>query len=696
VEDDVLTKADGSSRDSPGNDSHFIRTAEVADFLDSALRSGGAAIAIATAARLDELRHCLAGLGSSPGQPAWYPGQLILLDAGQTLAQFMVDGWPDPQRFGAALGGVMAPACGGGRMLHASSEMAALLYAEGQYAAAKRVEQLWNELAGELGFSLFTAPAPPAATPAARADSRLDMLEQKVLALEAEVARRKAAEHTLRRREKELADFVENAAEGLHRVGADGTILWANAAELRMLGYRWEEYVGRHIGEFHVDAPVIARILQQLQAGDTLYDVPARLRCKDGSIKHVLIQSNACFENGELRYTRCFMRDATERHERDQALIQGEQLLAELSAANSAKDEFLAMLGHELRNPLSPIVTALQLMRMRGDTGALRERQIIERQVGHLVRLVEDLLDVSRVTRGNITLQPEQVDIAQPLAKAVEMASLLLDQRKHALMVEVAPELHWHGDPARLAQVVANLLTNAARYTDPGGEIVLRAWREAPGSLVISVKDSGTGLAPETLAQVFDLFFQGKRGLDRTEGGLGVGLALVKSIVELHGGTVEANSQGRGRGSEFVVRLPAGLEPAQAVQAPAPVPAAAAPLTRRVMIVDDNADGAEMLGRLLAEHGHEVAVFNDPLLALADAQRLRPHVAVLDIGLPGMDGYELAARLRAQLGEHGCRLVALSGYSQAADKTRSAEAGFEQHLVKPVSPDQIVGVISRA
>ena len=693
----MFTKADGGSRGSPGNDSHFVRAVEVADFLDSALRSGGAAIAIATAARLEELRHCLAGLGSPAGQPAWYPGQLILLDAGHTLAQCMVDGWPDPARFGAAFGAVMASACGGGRMVHGFSEMAALLCADGQYAAALRVDQLWNELTRQHGVSLFTAQAPAAATPAAApAATRLAMLEQQVRALEAEVARRKAAEHTLRRREKELADFVENAAEGLHRVGADGTILWANAAELRMLGYRWEEYVGRHIGEFHVDAPVIARILQQLRSGDTLSDVPARLRCKDGSIKHVLVQSNACFEDGKLRYTRCFTRDATERHERDQAVTQREQLLAELSAANSAKDGFLAMLGHELRNPLSPIVTALQLMRMRGDSGAVREREIIERQVDHLVRLVDDLLDVSRVTRGNITLQPEQVDIAQPLAKAVEMASLLLEQRKHRLLVEVAPALHWHGDPARLAQVVANLLTNAARYTDPGGEIALRAWRHDAGSLVISVKDSGTGLAPDTLAQVFDLFFQGKRSLDRTEGGLGVGLALVKSIVELHGGTVEANSQGKGRGSEFIVRLPAGPAPAQALGVAPPSPAAVPALARRVMIVDDNADGAEMLGRLLAEHGHEVAVFNDPLLALADAPRLRPHVAVLDIGLPGMDGYELAARLRVQLGAHGCRLVALSGYSQEADKIRSAEAGFEQHLVKPVSPDQIVGLVSRA
>jgi len=624
----------------------------------------------------------------------------------------------------------------------------------------------------------------------------------------------------------ELADFVENAVEGLHRVGPDGTILWANRAELQMLGYEWDEYVGRHIAEFHVDPATIDYILSTLLSGGALYDQPARLRCKDGSIKRVLIHSNGHFDDGQLRYTRCFTRDATERHERDVALAQRdamllnapvaaallmgrelrfhlvnnrycelfdradlvgltfgeafpnlhggsvaieiarvfatgarfeaeelalrrldaggqpceryfkfslepltgadgraegviavavevtehvrsrqaierahrerEQLLVELSAASQAKDEFLAMLGHELRNPLSPIVTALQLMRMRGDGVHGREGEIIQRQVDHLVRLVDDLLDVSRVTRGKIELKFERVALAQVTNKAVEMASLLVEQRRHQLQVEVEPGLEWEGDPVRLAQVVSNLLTNAARYTEPGGRLWLRVRRDGPDVVEISVRDTGIGLAPEVRDQVFELFFQGKRSIDRSEGGLGIGLALVKNIVELHGGSVQARSEGRGLGSEFVVRLP--LRSASAMQAPAEQIAVTQPAStpQRVLLVDDNADGADTLGRLLRAHGHAVEVYHDPVSALAAIDRFQPTVALLDIGLPVLDGYQLAARIRALPGGQACRLVALSGYGLAADHARSEVAGFERHLVKPVNPDEAARVVAAA
>lgn len=626
----------------------------------------------------------------------------------------------------------------------------------------------------------------------------------------------------------ELADFVENAVEGLHRVGPDGTILWANRAELQMLGYRWEEYVGRHIAEFHADPSTIDHILTTLLSGGALYDQPARLRCKDGSIKRVLIHSNGHFEDGELRYTRCFTRDATERHERDVALAQRdamlmaapvaaallsgpelrfhlanhrycelvdcsdlkgktfveafpqldgsvvaeaiarvyrsgesfneeelalqvpdangaaqerffrvslepltgtegwpegvilvqvevtehvrnrqaveraqrerERLLVDLSAASQAKDEFLAMLGHELRNPLSPIVTALQLMRMRGDGTHGREIGIIGRQVDHLVRLVDDLLDVSKVTRGKIELKIERVDLAQTLGKAVEMASLLIEQRRHRLDVEIEPGVAWEGDPVRLAQVVSNLLTNAARYTEPGGHIRLQARRDG-NDAVVSVRDTGIGLAPEVRGQVFDLFFQGRRSIDRAEGGLGIGLALVKNIVELHGGRVEARSEGRGLGSEFVVRLPlqrgAGmLTPVSADALTLPLPSGPNLAPQRVLLVDDNADGADTLGRLLRAHGHEVEVYYDPVTALAALDRLRPTVALLDIGLPVLDGYQLAARIHASEAGRGCRLVALSGYGQEADRERSRACGFERHLVKPISPDDAARVVA--
>ena len=856
MESDLLTIPDEATQGATGDPAHFVRfydndailLDEVADFIDTALRAGGTGIVIATPEHVAQLRRSLAGFGNSNGSASWFPGQLVALDAEETLDVFMVDGQPDPRLFRAALRPVLAAACAGGGSVHAFGEMVALLCARGQYDAAVRLEQLWNDLRQEFDFSLFCAYPWKLFASAEHAaafrqvcaehgqcsharGSAVDTAapahlhhEQRAVQLEAEIARRREAEQTLRRREKEFADFVENAAEGLHRVAGDGTILWANRAELQMLGYTWEEYVGRHIADFHVDAPVIDSILSKLSSGETLYDQPARLRCKDGSVRHVVIHSNGHFEDGKLRYTRCFTRDATLRHQRDEALAQRdrmllnapvaaalltgpeftfrlanrrycelveradlegrdfldafpdwrgsemarlleqayrtgaplsveelrvelaraggereerflklsleplggasgeeqgvilvaadvteqvrsrrslerahaerERLLEELTAANRTKDEFLAMLGHELRNPLSPIVTALQLMRMRGDGTALREREIIERQVDHLVRLVDDLMDVARATRGQIELKVEQVDIDRPLAKAVEMASPLLEQRGHHLTVDIEPGLHWQGDPMRLAQVVSNLLTNAARYTEPGGQVSLRAGRDGDGWLRIVVTDSGIGLAPDMLSQVFGLFFQGKRSVDRSEGGLGIGLALVKNIVELHGGQVEASSAGLGQGSEFVVRLPlhdGGLLPDAAGMAELPAPAAAG---KRIMLVDDNADAAETLGLLLDAHGHAVEVFNDPLAALDAAARIRPDIAVLDIGLPGMDGYELAMRLRALLGNHACRLIALSGYGQETDRRRSEAAGFEQHLVKPISPEQVARLAS--
>lgn len=516
-------------------------------------------------------------------------------------------------------------------------------------------------------------------------------LHEQVGSLEAQLLESKQTEQALLQREKELVDFVENAVEGLHRVGPDGTILWANRAELKMLGYQWDEYVGRHIAEFHVDAPVIDCILKTLTEGGTLYDHPARLHCKDGTIKHVLIHSNGCFEDGELRYTRCFTRDATEREALQASYAERGVLLEELTQANQVKDDFLALLGHELRNPLSPIVTALELMRMRGDPSTHLEQGIIRRQVEHMTRLVDDLLDVSRITRGTIDLHIEQVDIGQVLVIAMEMAAPLFEKRSHQLSVNVEPSLFVDGDAARLAQVFANLLTNAARYTDVGGHIWLSARHNGRDSVRIGVRDNGIGIETDMLECIFKPFIQGKRGIDRKQGGLGIGLALVQNIVKLHSGYVEVTSQGKGHGSEFAVSLPVSNTPKNAGNrtpevefrnlAPGP--------TQRIMIVDDNVDAAETLGRMFQMHGHAVKIFNEPTKALNEVSSFLPQVAILDIGLPGLDGYELATSIRSRLMGNPCRLIALSGYGQRSDKTKSKIAGFELHLVKPVQHKEL-------
>ncbi len=386
------------------------------------------------------------------------------------------------------------------------------------------------------------------------------------------------------------------------------------------------------------------------------------------------------------------------RHVLEKTQAEREKLLATLEEASRAKDEFLAMLGHELRNPLSPIITALELIKLRGSAGATtKELDVVERQVTHLVRLVDDLLDISRITRGKVELRQERIDLAGVLGKAVEMASLLLEQREHRLTIDVAAGLRWQGDPVRLAQVVANLMTNAARYTDPGGKIALRAFADGK-DVVISVADNGRGIPAELLPRVFDLFVQGARAADRAKGGLGIGLALVKNLVEMHGGSVAAFSAGLGQGSEFVIRLPAApaggaVEPPRAGERGRSVMRDRA--TRRILVVDDNTDGAWLLAEMLGRIGHQVAVANDPIAALALLPSARPEVAIVDIGLPIMDGYELAVRMREDPVGAGCHIIALTGYGQANDRARSREAGFDDHLVKPVDVAKLLALIDR-
>jgi signal transduction histidine kinase/ActR/RegA family two-component response regulator/PAS domain-containing protein len=370
------------------------------------------------------------------------------------------------------------------------------------------------------------------------------------------------------------------------------------------------------------------------------------------------------------------------------------RLYEQAQDAIRARDAFMAILGHELRNPLSPISTALHLMKLR-DPRSAREQEVIERQVKHLTRLVDDLLDVSRIERGKVELSKRPVQLAEIVAKAVEIASPLLEQRRHRLELNVSPTgLPLLADETRVAQVVANLLTNAARYTDEGGSITISATRDKK-EITLRVRDNGIGMSPELLPRVFDLFVQGPRTAERRQGGLGLGLSLVRSLVALHGGNVEAHSDGLGKGSEFVVRLPAmavELVTSDRQAAPECVPASH---RRRVLLVDDNEDAAELLMEVLTSHGHDVRVANDGPQALIAAPTFEPDVAILDIGLPVMDGYELAGRLIAILPRRPF-LIALTGYGQEQDRALAREAGFDEHMVKPVDPQRLVSSISGA
>lgn len=365
---------------------------------------------------------------------------------------------------------------------------------------------------------------------------------------------------------------------------------------------------------------------------------------------------------------------------------QVEKLNIELQAAARAKDEFLALLGHELRNPLAPIVTALDLMRIRqGDTE--REQVVIRRQVTHLTRLVDDLLDVSRITRGKVELRKEIVDVRDVLTGAVDMVMPLIAQKQQRLHVDIV-SLQWYGDPARLAQIVSNLLTNAARYSPSAAEISLRAGIENE-ALKIEVADNGTGLSADLLPYIFEPFVQGERKLHGSVGGLGIGLALVKNLSELHGGRVVAQSEGIGKGSTFTVLLPLTSAPGAAQDA-LPLPGMRhSGRPWRILVVDDNVDAADTLSEGLGACGHEVKTAHTAEAALQIFIREPLDLAVLDIGLPGISGHELADLMRETGHNPDARFVALSGFGQDGDKERSAAAGFAAHLVKPIGFEAI-------
>jgi two-component system CheB/CheR fusion protein len=349
------------------------------------------------------------------------------------------------------------------------------------------------------------------------------------------------------------------------------------------------------------------------------------------------------------------------------------------------------MLGHELRGPLAPIRNGLHILREPNVEGSTIERvkSIMDQQVRNLARLVDDLLDVARITRGAIRLQKETIDLAAVVGHAVESVRPLIELGRHELLVSLPQEpVYLEADPTRLEQVLTNLLHNAAKFTEPGGRIWLTAERDN-AEVVVCVRDSGIGIAPELLPSIFDMFTQAGRTLGRSQGGLGIGLALVRRLVELHGGSVRAHSDGPGKGSEFRVRLPdlppQRLEPFE----PPPEPEPARRRTLRVLVVEDELAVAEMLVMLLELWGHSVQAVHDGPAALAVAPTFRPEVALCDIGLPGMDGYQLARQLRQQEGLNKSVLIAITGYGQEEDQRRAQEAGFDHHLIKPVDPAEL-------
>ena len=467
----------------------------------------------------------------------------------------------------------------------------------------------------------------------------------------------------------------------------------------------------RDFGAIHPeDQPRIAAAVAAAMRPDAPapYAEEFRIVRPDGSVRWVAGAGRAHVVDGPMgRQVESFdgvVKDITEhkeeeerlRTERMQAATERERLLAELQEQDRRKDEFLAMLSHELRNPLAPISNAVQLLRLQGAESPRQQkaRAVIERQVGQLRRLVDDLLEVSRISTGRIELRPERVSVAGLLDRAIETTRPLIESRRHTVAVTMPAEpIMLEADASRLEQVLVNLLTNSAKYSGDGASIDLIAAQEGQEA-VLRVRDTGHGIAPELLPRVFDLFTQAERSLARSEGGLGIGLALVKRLVELHGGRVEVTST-LGKGSEFIVRLPcAGAEEY------AHVASQATPLEKasggRVLVVEDNLDSAETLAEILRISGHEVRTRHDGPAALAATIEWRPDVVLLDIGLPQMDGYQVAGLIRQKPELQGLVLVALTGYGQEADHLRSKTAGFDHHLVKPADFSQVLEIVASA
>ena len=509
----------------------------------------------------------------------------------------------------------------------------------------------------------------------------------------ADIVKPQRSDGALRRAEEELRDFVENAPVAMHRLGPDGLILWANQNELEMLGYAPDEYIGHHIAEFHADGKAIEEILRRLARGELVQEYEARLRRKDGSIRDVVINSSVLWEDGNFIHTRGFTRDISDRRDAERA--------------NRLKDDFLAILSHELRTPLNAIVGWAHILRdHRADTEMGKKAvETIHRNAQAQNQLISDILDVSRIVAGKLRLERRPVELRRVIEAAVDTVMPAADAKAIHIDLRLDPDAGpISGDPDRLQQVVWNLLANAIRFV-PASEGRITVRLEVIDSHVrITVKDNGPGIDPDLLPHVFDRFRQGDRSNDARHRGLGLGLAIVRHLVEMHGGTVGANNHERHRGAVFTIELPR-LGVADEVDPQLNVHLAqeavwldAAPSLEglRILVVDDEMDTRDLLKEVLERCGAEVMTCATAGEGLSTLRREHPNVLVADIEMPGESGYELIRELRALPPEDGglTPAVALTAHAGAHDRMRALTAGFEIHVPKPVQPAELAAVVA--
>jgi PAS domain S-box-containing protein len=491
-----------------------------------------------------------------------------------------------------------------------------------------------------------------------------------------------------------LASIVESSNDAIIGKSLDGVIQSWNAAAERLFGFTAEQAIGRHISLVIPPdlLPEEEQIIARLKAGQRIEQYETeRLRGDGQRIRVSLTISPIRDDSGNVIGASKIARDITDQKRLEDDL---RRLAADLSETDRRKNEFLATLAHELRNPLAPMSNMLEVVkRANGDGETLRRaHDTIERQLAQLVRLVDDLLDLNRITHDRLELRRSEVELSSIIQQAVEVARPLIDAAGHNLAVDLPAEpIYLHADRARLAQVFGNLLNNSSKYTRSNGQISLTA-RRVDDEVLVAVKDDGAGIPPDKLDTIFDMFMQVDRSAERSQGGLGIGLTLVKRLAEMHGGSIEARSGGEGQGSEFVVRLPILQKPAVVSDAAATEPVESSG-QRRILIVDDNRDSADSLAMLLEITGNKTYMAHDGVEAVEAIEKHRPEVVLLDIGLPKLDGHEVCRRVREQPWGKDIVVIALTGWGQEDDRRKSEEAGFNGHLVKPVDYDKLLELL---
>jgi PAS domain S-box-containing protein len=505
-----------------------------------------------------------------------------------------------------------------------------------------------------------------------------------------DLTERKLHEEALRQTEERFRLMVESVVDyAIFMLDAQGIVTSWNTGAHRIKGYSPEEIIGKHFSCFYTNEDVDAgkpwEELATARRDGRVQDEGWRLR-KNGERFWARVVISAVHDaNGHLRGFAKLTQDLTDRRH-----------IQDLEKATQHLNEFIATLAHELRNPLAPIRNAVEIMAKvpASDPAQQLMRETIDRQSAQLARIVNDMIDIARITRGALNIEQVQVDMADVVRRAVETSAPVIEAGKHRLDVQVPPQpLVVRGDVHRLTQLLANVLNNAARYTPQGGNIAVRA-RSEEGWSIVQVRDTGRGIEPGMLERIFHMFVQERPALERIGGGLGIGLALARRIAEAHGGSITAHSEGESKGAEFTLRIPL-LRAPTSVQPKAAAEDLAKPMVaKRILVVDDNVDAATTLQLLLKSLGHEVCVVYDGLQAIRMAVEFRPEVVLLDIGMPGLDGYEVARRLRVLKRERPLRIVAITGWGQEADRTKSREAGFDVHLVKPVDPNTLTSVLA--